>query len=454
MSDVSTEMAGVAEVNFDGLVGPTHNYGGLARGNLASAANGGKVSNPREAALQGLSKMRALIGMGLLQAALPPHERPHAPTLRSMGFTGSDADVVRQAGAASPILLANASSASAMWTANAATVSPSADTADGRLHITPANLSGHFHRALEAPTTHRVLNAIFADETRFAVHDAVPFSNFGDEGAANHCRLTASHGQRGVEMFVYGRSAFEKAGEGRIIPRQTMEASHVVASTHELWRGGGAILTQQSRTAIEAGAFHNDVVAVSNGNVLMFHELAFENRDGLVDSLKRAGEVRGFEPVLLEAKVSELGLGDAVKSYLFNSQIVTLPGGGMALILPIEAQETPSARAFVDEVLASNGSIREAHYFDLRQSMRNGGGPACLRLRIVLTPEERAAMGAGVMLDEAKIAALETIVRRRYRDRLAVEDLADPALLEESRAALDEISRVLSLGSIHDFQRA
>lgn len=448
-----TDSSGAVEVNFDGLVGPTHNYGGLARGNLASAANEGKVSNPREAALQGLAKMRALIGMGLLQAVLPPHERPHTPSLRRMGFTGSDADVVRQAGAASPILLANASSASAMWTANAATVSPSVDTADGRLHLTPANLSGHFHRALEAPTTHRVLSAIFADEARFAVHDAVPFASFGDEGAANHCRLTKSHGTRGVEMFVYGRSAFEKVGEGRIIPRQTMEASHVVASTHELWGGGGAVLTQQSRTAIDGGAFHNDVVAVSNETVLMFHELAFENRDGLLESLKRAGEARGFEPVFLEAKVSELGLGDAVKSYLFNSQIVTLPSGGMALILPVETQETPSARAFVDEVLASNGPIREAHYFDLRQSMRNGGGPACLRLRIVLTAEERAAMRGGVMLDEAKIAALEGVVRRRYRDRMSVEDLADPALLEESRAALDEISQVLNLGSIHDFQR-
>lgn len=439
------------EVNFDGLVGPTHNYGGLAQGNLASAANEGQISNPREAALQGLAKMRALLAMGLTQGVLPPHERPHVSTLRRMGFSGSDADVVAMAARASPVLLANVSSASAMWTANAATVSPSADTGDGRVHLTPANLSSHFHRALEAETTTRVLRTIFADGSRFVVHDPVPFATFGDEGAANHCRLAASHGERGIEVFIYGRSAFAKIEGGGFIARQAMEASHIVATQHQLWTGGGALLAQQGRTAIEAGAFHNDVVTVSNGNVLMFHADAFEQKDALVEGLKRAGGQRGFEPVLLEA--TELSLDEAVKSYLFNSQIVTLPAGGMALILPHEAEETPRAKAFVDRALATNGPIREAHYLDLRQSMRNGGGPACLRLRVVLTQDEIGTLGAGVILDDAKISALEAVIKRRYRDRLAIADLADPALLDESRAALDEIGQVLGLGSVHDFQR-
>lgn len=443
-------MSGV-EVNFDGLVGPTHNYAGLAQGNLASAANEGHESNPREAALQGLAKMRALVGMGLVQGVLPPHERPHVLSLRKMGFSGSDADVVATAARASPILLANVSSASAMWTANAATVSPSADTGDGCVHLTPANLSSHFHRALEAETTTRVLRAIFADRSRFAVHDPVPFATFGDEGAANHCRLAASHGERGIELFVYGRSAFSKAETSRFIGRQAMEASHIVATQHQLWAGGGALLAQQGRAAIDAGAFHNDVVAVSNGNVLLFHAEAFEQKDALVEALKRAGGERGFDPVLLEA--NDLSLEEAVKSYLFNSQIVTLPTGGMALILPHEVEETPRAKAYVDRVLASNGPVREARYFDLRQSMRNGGGPACLRLRIVLTPAELSALGAGTIIDEGKISALESIVKRRYRDRLAIADLADPALLDESRTALDEIGQVLGLGSVHDFQR-
>lgn len=441
------------EVNFDGLVGPTHNYGGLAQGNLAAAANEGKVSNPREAALQGLGKMRTLMRMGVAQGVLPPHERPHVPSLRKMGFAGSDADVIATAMRASPVLLANVSSSSAMWTANAATVSPSADTGDGRVHFTPASLSSHFHRAIEGETTARVLGAIFAYGERFAVHPAVPFATFGDEGAANHCRLSASHGERGVEVFVYGRSAFAKSESERFIARQAMEASHIVATQHRLWSGGGALLVKQSQTAIDAGAFHNDVVAVSNGNVLMFHAQAFEQRDAFVEGLTRAGVARGFEPVLLEADVDELSLEEAVKSYLFNSQIVTLPAGGMALILPSEAEETPRAKAFVDRVLASNGPVREAHYLDLRQSMRNGGGPACLRLRVVLTGEELAALGGRALLDEVRVTALEEIVKRRYRDRLAIADLADPVLLDESRTALDEIGQVLGLGAVHDFQR-
>ncbi len=442
------------EVNFDGLVGPTHNYGGLAQGNLAAAANEGQVSNPREAALQGLSKMRWMVRQGLVQGCLPPHERPHLPSLRKMGFSGTHAQVVSTVARANPVLLANVTSASAMWTANAATVSPSADTGDGRVHFTPANLSSHFHRSLEVETTTRILRAIFADASKFAVHDAVPFHAFGDEGAANHCRLSAAHGTRGVEVFVYGRSAFARGAAGGFAARQAMEASHIVATHHQLWTGGGAILTQQSKAAIDAGAFHNDVVAVSNGPVLMYQAQAFEQRDAFLDSLKRACDAKGFDPVLLEAAPGELTLEEAVKSYLFNSQIISLPSGGMALVLPREAEETPRAKAFVDRVLASNGPVREAHYLDLRQSMRNGGGPACLRLRVVLTPDELAATGGRCLVDEAKIDALEAIVGRRYRDRLAPADLADPALLDECRLALDEIGQVLSLGAVHDFQQA
>lgn len=441
------------EINFDGLVGPTHNYGGLAHGNLASAGNEGKVSNPREAALQGLSKMRSLLRMGLVQGVLPPQERPHVPSLRKMGFTGTDAEVVATAARANPLLLANVSSASCMWTANAATVSPSADTGDGKVHFTPANLSSHFHRSLEAETTTRVLRAIFADQKHFTVHAAVPFHTFGDEGAANHCRLARSHGERGLEVFVYGKSAFAKDGQGGFSGRQAMEASHIVATRHQLWTGGGALLAQQSKTAIDAGAFHNDVVAVSNGPALMFHANAFEQRDAFLDSLKRACATKGFDPILLEASEDELTLPEAVKSYLFNSQILTLPSGAMALVLPHEVEETPRAKAFVDRVLATNGPVREAHYFDLRQSMRNGGGPACLRLRVVLTDDERAALGNRGLVDEARIDALEAIVRRHYRDRLAPADLADPLLLDEGRAALDAIGYVLNLGSVHDFQR-
>ena len=81
------------EANFDGLVGPTHNYGGLSFGNVASLNNQAQASNPKAAAKQGLVKMKALADMGFVQGVLAPHERPHMPTLKSLGFTGTDAQI-------------------------------------------------------------------------------------------------------------------------------------------------------------------------------------------------------------------------------------------------------------------------------------------------------------------------------------------------------------------------
>ena len=200
------------EANFDGLPGPTHNYGGLATGNLASERNKNLVANPRRAALQGLAKMKALADRGFVQAVLPPHERPDVAALRALGFSGDDTGVLTAAARQAPQLLSACSSAAAMWVANAATVSPSADTADGRVHFTPANLVAHFHRSLEAATTTRVLRAIFADARQFVVHEPLPAApQFGDEGAANHTRFTTGTQTPGVELFVYGRSAFATA---------------------------------------------------------------------------------------------------------------------------------------------------------------------------------------------------------------------------------------------------
>ena len=183
------------DVQFDGIPGPTHNYSGMSPGNLASEKHAGRVSNPREAALQGLAKMRALAARGIAQAVLPPHERPHVPTLRALGFHGNDHDIVARAARDAPGLLSACSSASAMWTANAATIAPSSDARDGRLHLVVANLASMLHRSLEAEQTARSLRAIFRDASHFEVHDALPrHVDLGDEGAANHSRLRTSQG--------------------------------------------------------------------------------------------------------------------------------------------------------------------------------------------------------------------------------------------------------------------
>jgi len=437
------------EANCDGLVGPTHSFAGLAPGNLASEIHKGEASNPRGAVVEGLAKMRLLHDLGLPQFVLPPHERPDVGFLRSLGFGGSDAAVIEAAGRNAPELLNTACSASPMWAANAATVTPSADAADGRVHFTPANLLTNLHRSLEGEQTTRALRALFPDEARFAVHDPLPAQpHFADEGAANHVRLCAEHGGAGVNLFVWGRDAWE-GWSGRFPARQTLQAFEAVQRRHG---AGGAVFARQARRAIEAGVFHNDVVCVGARTCLFFHEAAFEDRIGMEADVRAAA---GFEPQFVEVAEADLPLGEAVRSYLFNSMLVALPGDGrLTLIAPMEVAETPSARAVADGLVSSNGPIGRVEYVDVRQSMRNGGGPACLRLRVVLTDAELAATNPGQRFDPALQARLEAWAGARYRDRLLPADLADPSLLVESRTALDELTQILELGSgFYPFQR-
>ena len=445
------------EVNFDGLVGPTHSYAGLSYGNVASARNQGAVSSPRAAALQGLAKMEAVAALGLVQGVLPPHERPHVPTLRGLGFTGSDAEILARVAREDPVLLARVSSASAMWTANAATVMPAADTSDGRTHFVAANLREMFHRAIEPAVTARALQAIFADPTRFEVHDALPprtDEDFGDEGAANHTRLTATAAYggdaRGIHFFVYGTATDASRKPAKFPARQTRSASARVAALGGL-DPAQCVFAQQNADAIDAGVFHNDVIAVGNGNMLLCHELAFEDRAGTHAALRRAV---GDTLAIVEIGADEVSLEDAVKSYLFNSQLVTLPDGSMALVSPSECAENPRVKTAIDRVIADGANpLKRAIYMDVRESMRNGGGPACLRLRVPMTAGELGAINSASLIDAAKLTELRSWVVRHYRESLRAEDLADPALLRESRAALDELTRILALGSIYDFQR-
>jgi succinylarginine dihydrolase len=442
--------ADLAEVNFDGIPGPTHNYAGLAHGNLAATRNASLVANPREAALQGLAKMRELVLRGHAQAVLPPHERPFVPALRALGFGGSDAQLIARAAREAPRVLAACSSAAAMWVANAATASASADTADGRVHFTPANLVSHFHRAIEAETTTRVLRAIFADAARFVVHDPLPAApQLGDEGAANHTRLAGSDG-RGVDFFVYGRTALDADAPVplRFPARQAREASEAIARRHGL-SPARTIFAQQNPDAIDAGVFHNDVVAVGSGTLLLCHARAWLDQSQVMAALAAAIGPSFMAIVVDDAEVS---LDDAVATYLFNSQLLLRPDGRFLLLAPADVGGNDRVRAYLDRLVASGGPIAEVLTLNLRQSMRNGGGPACLRLRVPLTERERESVHARVFLDDALAADLEAWIGRHYRDRLAPEDLADPALLDESRRALDELTQLLRLPSVYPFQ--
>ncbi len=442
------------EVNFDGLVGPTHNYGGLSYGNVASQSNSQAVSSPKEAALQGLAKMKALMEMGFKQGVLAPQERPNVAALRSLGFAGTDAQVIEKAARDAMPLLAACSSASSMWTANACTVSPSADTSDGRVHFTAANLNCKFHRSIEHPTTSRVLGAMFADERHFAHHAALPaVAQFGDEGAANHTRFCKGYGEAGVEFFVFGRSAFDSRfpAPSRYPARQTLEASQAVARLHGLSEAG-VVYAQQNPAVIDQGVFHNDVIAVGNGEVLFHHEDAFLDTDKVLAELHdKLGRVGGrFQAVCVPR--AAVTVEDAVRSYLFNSQLLSRADGSMLLIVPEECRNNARVWSYLQTLTAEDGPIREVKVFDLKQSMQNGGGPACLRLRVALKDNELAAVNQGVILTPSLYDTLTAWVEKHYRDRLSETDLADPQLLTECRTALDELTQILKLGAVYPFQ--
>jgi succinylarginine dihydrolase len=444
-------MTPAVEANADGLIGPTHSYAGLSPGNLASSLNAGEASNPRAAVLQGLDKMKRLADLGLPQFVLPPHERPNVPFLRSLGFTGSDAAVLERAWKDAPSFAAAACSASPMWAANAATVTPSADAADGRVHFTPANLVTNLHRSLEHQQTKRALDALFPDPARFAVHDALPsVAHLADEGAANHVRLCADHGEPGVNLLVWGREAWEH-WQGAYPARQTREASEAIARRHG---ASGVVLARQSAAAIAGGTFHNDVVCVGALQTLFFHELAFEHTARTLDAIRAAADGR-FEPVFVEVPASDLPLTDAITSYLFNSMLVRLPGEDrLTLICPTETRDNVRSHAVAESLAASNGPIGRVEYVDVRQSMRNGGGPACLRLRVALTEAELAATNPAMRMTDELHARLSIWAATWYRDTLSPADLADPALLDESRGALDELTGILELGAgFYPFQR-
>ena len=438
------------EANFDGLIGPTHNYGGLSDGNLASANNAGLVASPRAAALQGLEKMKAMHEAGLWQGILPPQQRPHLPTLRRAGFTGTDAQVFEAAWEQTPRLMKNCLSASSMWAANAATVSPSADSADGTLHLTPANLSTMLHRSIEHPQTQRTLETAFP----FAnVHQALSEQSvFADEGAANHVRLCDSRGEQGVELFVYGRDGYAAHRPG-YPARQTLQASQAVARSHQL-NPAHTIFALQSDAAIDAGAFHNDVVCVGALQILFYHELAFADTAAMKAAVTTAA--RGlFSPNFVEVPLADVPITDAIKAYLFNSMLVQFPESDrLTLIAPLETQENAATKNYCDKLVASNGPIGEVRYVDVRQSMRNGGGPACLRLRVTLTDAEWAQVNAGNKFSAELYDNLKAWINKHYRETLSPEDTRDVSLMMESFAALDELTEIMNLSSdFYPFQR-
>lgn len=441
------------EVNFDGLVGPSHHYAGLSKGNIASEQNALAAANPRAAALQGLEKMRALHHMGMTQGVLAPHLRPNLDILRAIGFTGSDSQILDKAWRDAPEIVSKCYSASPMWTANAATVSPQADTADGRTHFTPANLCRMFHRSYESRFTARLLQRMFSNPDHFAHHPALPSGHyFGDEGAANHTRLGADHGVAGTEFFVYGEVAFDhqQPRPQRYPARQSREACEALARLHQL-NPKRVVFAQQNPKVIDAGVFHNDVIAVGTTNLLFYHQHAFLHSERVIAELHDKVNVDSFQT--LAVPDDQVSVADAVSTYLFNTQLLDVSQShekpNFLLIAPTECQEHLGVKTYLDSVLDSAAPINQIKYFNLRESMKNGGGPACLRLRVVLTPAELDSIEPRVIFSEELYSELKDWVNQFYRDRLTFDDLRDPQLLDELKSAAAALEPILELPDIY-----
>jgi len=403
----------MVEINFDGLIGPSHNFASLSPGNLAATQHAGQVARPRAAALQGIAKMRANLDLGLTQGIFYPLARPDHRWLETLS-TSYDS--------AAPHLQARALSASAMWAANAATVSPAPDTRDGRCHLTVANLVTMPHRSHEPHGTLAQLRTAFAHPA-FAVHPPIP-APFGDEGAANHMRLCSGHDAPGIEIFVYGLPG------GPFPARQHRDASEAIARAHGL-DPARTLFVQQSAAAIAAGAFHNDVVAVANERVLFAHELAFADKDQVYADLRRLMP----EVEIVEVPAARVSVADAIASYLFNAQLVSLDDG-MALVLPEEARANVAVWSWLQDHVAGNGPIRHLRVVDVRESMSNGGGPACLRLRVVADP---ATVDPRFLVDHARLDRIASIVEACWPQTIDPASIGDPALIariETARATL------------------
>lgn len=445
------------EVNIDGLVGPTHTFAGLSKGNMASMENAGSASNPKAAALQGLNKMKQMADYGYKQLILPPHERPHLPTLRAFGYSGADNRIPGKVHKENPELLYQYSSAAAMFAANAASATPSIDSQDNRVHLTPANKAAMPHRIIEAEMTSRFLKAIFPTSTFFTIHSPLPVHpHYHDEGAANHIRFYTDPRYVGIHLFVYGKVG--KQGdhfkERKFTPRQTLEAQEAIVRLHRL-NLSQVVFAKQSTEALNEGVFHNDLISMGCSDLFIYHEQAFSDPEStLIELNSKFNDICDQDLQVIKVSNEEIPLKAAIKSYFFNSQMIKLPDGGFVLFCPRQCQTHQDVSKYLARHLKDPDSpIADIHYVELDQCMRNGGGPACMRFSVVMTETELEHVNPKLFLTDRLYEQLSEWINKHYRDSLTLDDLADPSLVDETQEALQKLTQILDLGHIYDFQR-
>ncbi|GAA5505348.1 N-succinylarginine dihydrolase [Novipirellula caenicola] len=432
----------LTEVQVDRLVGPTHHFGGLGVGNVASLSHAGNVSSPASAALQGLDKMRLVASYGVPQFILPPQLRPDVNFLTQVGFQIADGESLEQVAQQTPTVLSAAMSCSAMWTANAATVSPAIDNRFGLPAMTVANLDASMHRAIEAESTTQELRCLFP---KTKVLRPLPGgAAMRDEGAANHMRFGSDQNEPGIHLFVYGDG--DPAAK-RFWPRQSLLACKAIAIGQGL-DPENTFLVKQHPDAIDAGAFHNDVVAASHHDLLIHHERAFYDPDHVISRMAdRYQQCFGRPLRRVVVSDTDLPLADAVRTYLFNSQLISPAAENETavppvLICPSQVQQHTPTRTLVESWIGESKFFSEVRYVDLNQSMAGGGGPACLRLRIPLTPPELQQCDSRYRWTEELDQRLRRTISEFYPTRVSPTDLASAELISKSRQAHSEIAKL------------
>jgi len=402
------------QLNISELPGPTFMYSGLSADNVASLNNKHLAANPLKFALLSLQRMRLLLEEGVHQVIFPPHRRPDLQALGYCGFTGDMGHMIGSADKFSRGYLESLLAASSVWTANAATVTPSADSEDGKVHITTANLNSHFHRSIEASQTHAKLARVFADDNFFALHQALPSHNrFSDEGAANHMRFHVEGENRGLNVFVYGN---DPDNPGYMQGRQSLWASKAICQLHAL-SSTQVWLQKQSKEAISRGIFHNDIISMNSHDLLVFHQQAYENHESLIEKLTALGIC------CVEIKAEEFSLEHALKTYFFNSEFIKGKDGSQVLVMSEKCQHDAKVHAQLERIQTAYNKEIKTIYVDLDDSLKNGGGPACLRLRVQLNQEQFSAIPSKFLLTQNKLNALQEVVTRFYRESLSYEDV-------------------------------
>lgn len=426
------------EIQIDGLVGPTHHFAGLALGNQASAKHKGLCAFPRKAAKQGLEKMRRVLEHGVPQYFLGPQMRPDWGFLRHKGYQGSHSEIWSQL-KHDPETLHQSLSSSFMWRANSATVSPWVDTVDGKTHLTVANLRSHSHRSIEAAASLEQLSQLIAS-SNIILHPPLPVEVYSDEGAANHMRLSEGPGLPGVEVFVCGSNETSEQRPERYPARQNRKTCERIIKDHALLSGAAYIL-KQNHLAIDAGVFHNDVIAMSAGNFLLCHEKAYENQEESLDQLRSYYLERTGKPLYVRVvSENELSLEDAVETYFFNSQILRLSDGSLFVLVPGECRREKSEKLIL-ALLEENNAISGYEYVDLSESMGNGGGPACLRLRMEVTQEQLKNLDPAMRIQSpSKLDELHAWIEVFYPEKLEWHDLFDIRFIEQAEEAMNVLN--------------